>query len=69
LNETFYLLLIALADYVAALWWEWIPSSQRTLAHPDTTHTCRNFEKIWQWAADHEMKGDFNSYVHVLEED
>ncbi|PSS12323.1 hypothetical protein M430DRAFT_21419 [Amorphotheca resinae ATCC 22711] len=54
---------------ISTLWWEWIPSSQRTLAHPDTTHTCRNFEKIWQWAADHEMKGDFNSYVHVLEED
>jgi hypothetical protein len=48
-----------------ALWWEWIPASERALAHADTTHTRRNFEEIWQWAKDHELEGDFDSHVHV----
>ncbi|KAI9733819.1 MAG: hypothetical protein M1818_007086 [Claussenomyces sp. TS43310] len=53
---------------ISTLWWEWIPSNQRTLAHADTTHTCRNFDKIWQWAVDHELTGDFDMQVHVDED-
>jgi len=52
---------------ISTLYWEWIPESQRALAHAETTHTCRNFDRIWQWAFEHKLDGDFDSYVHVAD--
>lgn len=31
--------------------------------HVNTIHTCRNFDKIWQWAKESEMNGEFDINV------
>jgi hypothetical protein len=42
---------------VATLYWQWTPGFVEPQAWKPTTHTCRNFDKIEDWAAKNRWQG------------
>jgi hypothetical protein len=50
---------------VSTLYWEWSEKTQRMLGNTKTTHTCRNFEKIQDWAKKNSMPRNPDFLVHV----
>ena len=40
---------------LSTVWLQWEPGAQRNRAVVASTHTCRNFEKIQQWAEEHRL--------------
>jgi hypothetical protein len=36
---------------IGTIYWRWNEKRGRTLANTQTTHVCRNFEKIREWAS------------------
>lgn len=50
---------------VSTLYWEWDSSVQRMLENTKTTHLCRNFENIQQWARDHALEQNMDFLEHV----
>jgi len=44
---------------------EWDERRQINLPRLTGAHTCRNFDKIQQWARDHRMQSKFNRTVYV----
>ncbi|KAK7029391.1 hypothetical protein VNI00_014645 [Paramarasmius palmivorus] len=55
------------ADTSVIVWqWEdWINSS---IVKGDIAHTCRNFEKIQDWAKERQLPGQFNPNVHLKDD-
>lgn len=39
---------------ISTLFWEWLPDQQRSTPDSRTTHTCRDFEKVREWAVEHQ---------------
>ena len=50
---------------VSTIFWEWDEKTQRMLGNTKTTHTCRNFEKIKDWAREHSMPQQTDFLQHV----
>ena len=45
--------------------WSWDERRQRNFPRLDSVHTCRNFEKIKEWAINHHIHKDFVLTVHM----
>ena len=45
---------------ISTIYWEWSPEKRKMLGSLETTHTCRDFEKIRDWALDHQLQGEFD---------
>lgn len=45
--------------------WIWDEVRQRSVPRLDTVHTCRNFEKIRDWAKIHHLEKELIYTVHV----
>lgn len=50
---------------VSTIYWEWSPEKKKMLGSLETTHTCRNFDKIRDWALDHQLQGEFDWWKKV----
>jgi hypothetical protein len=50
---------------VTPLVWTWDEEAQRSFPRSDTLHSCRNFEKIQEWAKDNQVNGEVILAVHV----
>jgi hypothetical protein len=50
---------------VSTIYWEWSQKESKMMGNLKTTHTCRNFEKIQDWARRHSMpqETDFLQFV------
>ncbi|KAL0564193.1 hypothetical protein V5O48_017862 [Marasmius crinis-equi] len=58
---------ITCSSDVSLIVWKWFPEKNKTLGLSGTPHTCRNFDKIYEWAKDSEHNlpaGDFNLNLH-----
>ncbi|KAG7093343.1 hypothetical protein E1B28_007023 [Marasmius oreades] len=43
---------IVCSSDVSLIIWQWFPEKNKTLGRSGTPHTCRNFDKIYEWAKD-----------------
>jgi hypothetical protein len=50
---------------ISPLSWEWVPDLQKYVPNMRSTHVCRNFEKIQEWARERVVKG-FDPAVHPV---
>ncbi|KAF4966746.1 hypothetical protein FSARC_5611 [Fusarium sarcochroum] len=50
---------------VSTIYWEWSEKKQRMFGNVRTTHTCKNFGKIRDWAVEHKAQTDLDFYKHV----
>ena len=50
---------------ISTLYWEWMPAKQETYANARTTHVCRDFDAIKQWAMEHQMVVNLDTKVHL----
>ncbi|KAF5679232.1 hypothetical protein FHETE_973 [Fusarium heterosporum] len=50
---------------ISTIYWGWSLKKQRMLGNVRTTHTCKNFEKIRDWAVEHKAQTDLDFYKHV----
>lgn len=50
---------------ISTIYWQWSPKFQHMLGNPATTHTCRDFEHIREWAVQHKLDDDFDLTVKV----
>lgn len=50
---------------ISTLFWEWSVDANHLVGNPRTTHTCRNFDKIRDWAKANRVQGDLDVSVHV----
>ncbi|KIM85848.1 hypothetical protein PILCRDRAFT_347779 [Piloderma croceum F 1598] len=50
---------------VTPMVWTWDEEAQRTFPRSDTLHSCRNFEKIREWAKDNQLDRELILTVHV----
>jgi len=50
---------------VTPMVWTWDEEAQRSFPRSDTLHSCRNFEKIQEWAKDNQVNGEVILTVHV----
>ena len=50
---------------VSTIFWEWSPENKKMMGNLATTHTCRNFEKIRDWALEHQLKEGFDWFKEV----
>lgn len=49
----------------ATIPWAWSKSQGRTIADARTTHTCRDFEAIREWARGRRVEGGFDKSTYV----
>jgi len=50
---------------IGTIFWEWSEKKQKMVGNVGTTHTCKNFDKIRQWAVQHKAQTDLNFTEHV----
>ncbi|KAL5610699.1 hypothetical protein FOBRF1_006816 [Fusarium oxysporum] len=50
---------------ISTIYWEWSVKKQRMFGNVRTTHTCRNFDRIRDWAVEHKAQTDLDFYKHV----
>lgn len=50
---------------VTPIVWTWDEEAQRSFPRSDILHSCRNFEKIHQWAKGHQLDRKLITTVHV----
>ena len=53
------------ASDVSTIYWEWSVKKQKMFGNLRTTHTCKNFEKIQDWAKDHVLTREFDWFEPV----
>jgi len=56
---------IMCASDISVIVWQWHAPAQRVAGHSDIVHSCRNFEKIRQWSADHRAIKDLDRTVYA----
>ena len=49
---------------VSTIYWQWDKYRERTIANAKSTHVCRNFEKIYDWAKNHAI-GDWDPSINT----
>lgn len=50
---------------IATIYFEWIPEKEAITGNPATTHTCKNYDKVIEWARAHTLKGSMDTSIHV----
>ena len=50
---------------IATIYWEWSEKKQKMFGNVKTTHTCKNFDKIRDWAVKHKAEADLDFFKHV----
>jgi hypothetical protein len=50
---------------LATIYWEWIPETKKAYGNLKTTHTCKNFDKVREWALDRKYDGDVDFKTEV----
>lgn len=50
---------------LATIYWEWVPELEEAFGNLATTHTCKDFDKVREWAQEHSMRGDIDLKVSV----
>jgi hypothetical protein len=50
---------------VSTIYWEWSVQKKKMFGNLRTTHTCRDFDKIKEWAVEHRLKHDFDWFQEV----
>ena len=50
---------------VSTIIWQWSQKQQRMLGNVKTTHTCRNFDKIRDWAVENKAETDLDFFTFV----
>lgn len=53
------------ASDTSTIYWEWSPEKKKMFGNLRTTHTCRNFEKIRDWAVQHKLQQGFDWFKEV----
>jgi Mycotoxin biosynthesis protein UstYa len=53
------------ASDTSVLVWKWHEGSHASMGHSDVLHTCRNFEKIWEWGWEHRAPVPFDNRAFV----
>ena len=51
---------IQCASDTATIYWEWSEEKQKMFGNLRTTHTCKDFGKIREWAAENMLKEEFD---------
>lgn len=50
---------------VSTIAWSWSEKRQRMVGNVGSTHTCKNFKKIRDWAVKNKAQTDLDFFVHV----
>jgi hypothetical protein len=50
---------------LSTIYYEWVPERNRLVGNLATTHTCKNYDSIIQWARDHQYKGPLDYTAKV----
>lgn len=50
---------------ISTIYWEWSETKQRMFGSVKTTHTCKNFEKIRDWALKNKAQTELDFFKHV----
>lgn len=50
---------------LSTIYYEWVPERNRLVGNLATTHTCKNYDSILQWARDHQYKGPLDYTAKV----
>jgi hypothetical protein len=50
---------------ISTIFWEWSEKKQKMFGNVRTTHTCKNFDKIRDWAVEHKAQADLDFFKHV----
>ncbi|KAF8885542.1 hypothetical protein CPB84DRAFT_1685410, partial [Gymnopilus junonius] len=45
---------------ISVMVWQWSDALQKTVEYGDVAHVCRRFDKIQEWAKDHQITDTFN---------
>lgn len=56
---------IQCASDVGTIYWEWSEEKQKMFGNLRTTHTCKDFDKIREWAAQHRLDETFDQFHKV----
>lgn len=48
--------------------WQWSETAQKAIIRQDNVHSCRNFDKVVEWAEEHELQGHFDDTVHIVDD-
>jgi len=46
---------------ISTIFWHWIPELQQSAPSAQTTHTCRDFDAVKEWAEEHVLVGEFDN--------
>lgn len=46
----------------------WSSGRNRSLEAANVIHTCTDFDAIWKWGLEHQMKVNFDSYTQVKDD-
>lgn len=49
--------------------WHWNDEINEAIAVMSIAHSCRNWDRISDWAKDHQLQHTFNKSIHVLEQE
>ncbi|KAB5576588.1 hypothetical protein GE09DRAFT_1053927 [Coniochaeta sp. 2T2.1] len=50
---------------ISTIYWEWSREKKKMLGSLETTHTCRDFDRIREWALEHQLQGEFDWWQEV----
>ncbi|KAI0073073.1 hypothetical protein K474DRAFT_1603983 [Panus rudis PR-1116 ss-1] len=53
------------ASDISLVVWQWVEADQRASIMMNTAHSCRNFDRIVDWAKAHKRDRHFDMHVHV----
>lgn len=53
------------AGDVSTIYWEWSIQKKKMFGNLKTTHTCKDFDKLQDWARRHKINEDFDWFKHV----
>lgn len=48
--------------------WQWVEADNRASIRMDTVHSCRNFDRVVEWAKAHRRTTPFDMSVHVQDD-
>ncbi len=46
---------------ISTIFWHWLPELQQSAPSAQTTHTCRDFDRVREWALEHRLEGVFDN--------
>lgn len=49
----------------STIYWEWSVPKKKMFGNLKTTHTCKDFSKIRDWAVDHQLQEEFDWFKEI----